>query len=82
MAFPSRASLRQQAADRGRWLSAITLKATDELYQRCAEHAAHLISAKAPAMQAHALHATIAVGATGNQVAMSASGTKQTYSMR
>jgi hypothetical protein len=45
MAFPSRASLRQQAADRGRWLSAITLKATNELYQRCAEHAAHLISA-------------------------------------
>ena len=54
MVFPSRASLRQQAADRGRWLSAITLKATNELYQRCAEHAAHLISAKAPAMQAHA----------------------------
>ena len=62
MAFPSRASLRQQAADRGRWLSAITLKATDELYQRCAEHAAHLISAKAPAMQAHAFTPPLRLG--------------------
>ena len=74
MVFPSRASLCQQAADRGRWLSAITLKSTDELYQRCAEHAAHLISAKARNASAR-LHATIALGATGNQVAMSASGT-------
>jgi hypothetical protein len=62
MAFPSRASLRQQAADRGRWLSAITLKATNELYQRCAEHAAHLISAKAPAMQAHAFTPLLRLG--------------------
>ena len=62
MAFPSRASLRQQAADRGRWLSAITLKATNELYQRCAEHAAHLISAKAPAMQAHAFTPPLRLG--------------------
>jgi len=29
-----------------RWLSAITLKATNELYQRCTEHAAHLASAR------------------------------------
>jgi hypothetical protein len=62
MAFPSRASLRQQSVGRGRWLSATTLKATNELYQRCAEHAAHLISAKAPAMQAHAFTPLLRLG--------------------
>ena len=39
MALPSRTSLRQGAEFKPlRWLSAITLKATNELYQKCAEH--------------------------------------------